>query len=393
LEFSRVSSRHEKDFFKSRRQWSQLKHRILAYYLEPWATKLGSRHTAIFVVDAFAGAGSYGDPLTGNTVDGSPVIEVNRAQAYEASHPDRRMEVICVEHNSAHFASLRNRIESSPAKPTLIHGDFTAHAAAIAARIGNAPALILLDPIGIKSISADACAPLLFRSGPTDVFIIVHFAVVHRVGGMLDSSGAPKPSLPRAAALASTIDRFFRTDAWRQVAVNPNLNSADRDARYLELYFTAVLGERYRYKSGYRVRASYRGGTKYWLVHASNHRDGIELMNDAIVSVDLDLLERSSSISVDENVLPGLEAMPVKDHTDAIERRVRERLLELLEGGGPGGILFVDLKGQLFDEFFGQVKTGLYARCMKQLVRDGVVAREDRASAGPRDDERISITR
>ena len=386
-----MSSRHEKDFFKSRREWSRLKHRILAYYLEPWATKLGSRHASIFVVDAFAGAGSYGDPLTGTTVDGSPVIEVTRAEAYEASHPGRRMEVICVERNSVHFASLRDRIGSSPAKPTLIHGDFTAHAAAIATRMGNAPALILLDPIGIKPISADACDPLLFRSGQTDVFIILHFAVVHRAGGMLDGSGGAKPSLPRAAALASTIDRFFRTDEWRQVAANPNFKAADRDDRYLNLYFAAVLGERYRYKSAYRVRASYWAGTRYWLVHASSHRDGIELMNDAIVSVDLDLLERSSRIQGDEDVLPGFEATPAKDRTDAIERRVRERLLKILAGSGAKGMLFGDLKGQLFDEFFGRAKTGVSARYMKQLVREGVLTREDRASAGPRDDERILI--
>ena len=58
-------------FFDNLRDHSEVKHRILASFLTPWAAKLGStfrgRSGVIWYVDGFAGAGKYGDGR-----DGSP---------------------------------------------------------------------------------------------------------------------------------------------------------------------------------------------------------------------------------------------------------------------------------------------------------------------------------
>jgi three-Cys-motif partner protein len=84
-------------FFTTHREWQWIKHLILADYLRPWAAKVGFRDKEIFVVDAFAGTGSYVDPATGEQSDGSPVIAARRAQKYEEERPGKTMRVLCVE--------------------------------------------------------------------------------------------------------------------------------------------------------------------------------------------------------------------------------------------------------------------------------------------------------
>lgn len=387
-----MTSRHEAGFFTTRRRWSRIKHSILAYYLVPWAEKVGSASATIYVVDPFAGAGRYGDASLGTEEEGSPVIAVRRAEAYESRHPGRRMEVICVEHNEAHFASLQSCIEASLSRPHLLRGEFSDQVGTITSRIGSAPALILLDPIGVKSIDAATCEPLLQRAGPSDVFIIVHFGVVHRIGGMLDASGNPLASLPKAAGQATTIDMFFGTSAWRPIAVDRTLSTEEKSARYLNVYFDSVLGKRYRYKCAYAVKDKYWGGTKYWLVHASAHRDGIELMNDTLVAVDDDLFLAARNVSSSSAFLPGMTDTPLEQRRERREQELRRRIVEVIKGRG-GSATFGDVKNELFTEFFGRMKVGEYSKGVKRLVRDGALARTQRVAAKLPDSERVSLAK
>jgi three-Cys-motif partner protein len=80
-----------RQFFTTNREWQWIKHLILGDYLKPWAAKVGFRSDEIFVVDAFAGRGSYRDPDTGETSDGSPVIAARRALAYRDERPGKAL--------------------------------------------------------------------------------------------------------------------------------------------------------------------------------------------------------------------------------------------------------------------------------------------------------------
>ena len=67
-------------FFDNLREHSEVKHRILASFLTPWAAKLGSmvrgKSGVIWYVDGFAGAGRYGDGRDGSPLKGW--LTVNR---------------------------------------------------------------------------------------------------------------------------------------------------------------------------------------------------------------------------------------------------------------------------------------------------------------------------
>lgn len=62
-------SKDNKDFFKKKNEWSEIKDRLLGCYLTPYFQKVLLTRKPIFYVDCFAGKGKFEDGK-----DGSPLI-------------------------------------------------------------------------------------------------------------------------------------------------------------------------------------------------------------------------------------------------------------------------------------------------------------------------------
>ena len=92
--------------FELYRDWQWCKHLVLKRYAKPWSEILGSISNRIYVVDLCAGAGTYVDPETEETLaEGSPIIFARRAKEYsEKRGPGKSMHVICVEPDPENYA-------------------------------------------------------------------------------------------------------------------------------------------------------------------------------------------------------------------------------------------------------------------------------------------------
>jgi three-Cys-motif partner protein len=64
------------DFFKSKNSWSEIKDRLLGWYLRPYFQKLLTSRKPICYVDCFAGQGMFDDGKPG-----SPVIALQARDA------------------------------------------------------------------------------------------------------------------------------------------------------------------------------------------------------------------------------------------------------------------------------------------------------------------------
>jgi three-Cys-motif partner protein len=356
----------------------------------PWAAKLGSIARTIFVVDLFAGAGTYMDGATGEKADGSPVIFARQAMKYAKEHPGRALKVICVERNTKNWEALRERVKGFPLV-TVLRGGFARQTERILSTIGTAPALILFDPIGLKPIAADRIRPLLHRTGKTDVFMILHFKVVHRTAGMLLPTGYANPAIPSARRAAAMLDAVFGTHRWRFIAMNPRIETVEeRERAYLELYREEVLGERYDWCCAYPVRSNYFAKVQYWLVHASDHLDAHLLMNDEIVKLEALLYTKTYE---NDEALDGFHEAECRARIETEEERLRERMFGLLAASSGGTMRFEEVRNALLPEFFGKVKQGAYSRAAKALVRDERLLREQRLAARFESSERLSVPR
>jgi three-Cys-motif partner protein len=356
----------------------------------PWAAKLGSIANTIFIVDLFAGAGSYKDLLTGLKTDGSPVIFARQALRYAEKFPGRTLQVLCVERNRQNAAALQERVGGFGSIVTVLRGSFARHLGTILSTIGTAPALILFDPIGLKMIAAETIRPLLHRKGKTDVFMVLHFKVIHRTAGMLLPSGHADPAIPCARRAALMLDAVFGSPRWRFIAKNPRIKSVEeRERAYLNLYFEDVFGDRYEWLCAYPVRASFKSKVQYWLVHASDHIDAHRLMNDEIVKLEEHLYRKTYE---HENSLEGFADMEWQTRIDADEALLRERIFALVSESPGKAMTFAQVQDALFGEFFGRVKTGAYIRAAKALVKAERLEREKpRVDAKFDPHERLSL--
>ena len=56
----------EKDFFKGKKPWSEIKDAVIGSYLPPYLRKVAQLEKHIVLVDAFAGRGKYEDGSAGS---------------------------------------------------------------------------------------------------------------------------------------------------------------------------------------------------------------------------------------------------------------------------------------------------------------------------------------
>jgi hypothetical protein len=255
--------------------------------------------------------------------------------------------------------------------------------------MGIHPALILLDPIGLKTITADVCRPLLQRVGKTDVFIILHFKVVHRTAGMLLTTGHANPDIPGAARAAETIDALFDSPRWRFIACQPGLDATRRERMYVDLYFEQVLGERFGWKCAYPVRPKYESKVKYWLVQASDDVGAFMLMNDEIVKLDALLLQRTVATT---GIIEGFEQVEWDARYETTLGDLQKATVALLGATEGHALPFEQIRRTLLGDYFGRVKQGAYAKVVKAACKARTLTREQRLAATVTDDEIIRLT-
>src|SRR6185436_8810927 len=101
-----------------------------------------------------------------------------RAKSYNDERgPGRSMHVFCCEKHPGNYKALAANLEPySPDHAEAFKGSFELHVQSIAATLKDAPALILVDPIGPASIPAEAWKELRERNGKTDIFVVLVFS-------------------------------------------------------------------------------------------------------------------------------------------------------------------------------------------------------------------------
>jgi three-Cys-motif partner protein len=386
-------NRNEKQFDEYR-DWQWIKHLILRNYGFKWSVILGPTNREIVVVDTCAGAANYTDPDTGEIIsEGSPVIFGRRAKAYtEENGPGRSMRVICCERNRNNYKSLVEVMRPFQPHVKTFQGGFWRHVPTIAEELRDSPALILLDPIGVAAIPSDKWRAFLERSAKTDIFVVLHFAGVHRTGGWLLSDGEPNPDIAPARRGALNLDRVFNTRTWRDIAVNPTLVGEEhREARerlYMKLFFDHVIGDRHEWKCYCPVRAKYSSPVKYWLVHASNSRKAYAVMNDEIVEVNEILLKREHA---SEGQLEGFLEADVAAHHSHIAGQIEDSVYEYLRAEPTGALPYGAIEDKLLRRFFGLAKLNVHWRVLKGLVKHDKLLREKNKGAKADLLEKISL--
>lgn len=247
------------------REQTFIKHLILRRYLETVAWHiLWSQYDFVFV-DGFSGPWASTSTDYADTSFGIAMTLLRRVrdELKGKHHRDRRVRCIFVEKGARAFARLSEAVAAaSHIEARAIHGRFEDHIDEIIRSVGNAFALISIDPKG-WSFDLRKLAPLL-RHRPSEV--IVNFMFEH-VNRFLDDT---RPEIRASYVLP------FGDPNWRSRFDALQASGLTREDAVLELFRDQLktVGA-YTYVVSARVQRPTADRSQFYLVYGTRNRKGL----------------------------------------------------------------------------------------------------------------------
>ena len=253
------------------KQVSRVKHIILKKYLPSWESILGSRNRRLCYFDCYAGPGVY--ESQGKMVDGSPIIAVCAAKNYLASASGRQMTLILVEKDDGQRASLENELRrvqpyGQGLQVDVISEDVKKFVPKMLERVPNLdPSFFMVDPYG-HPLTIPILNNVLKHPRTEALINFMYYRI---------NMNANNPKMQHL------LDEMFGDDEWRS---HPFLKESRwrREQGFLEYFKSKVEA---RYKLPFRIQFDIENGvrtkgTKYYLIHASNHPKAVLLMKEVM---------------------------------------------------------------------------------------------------------------
>lgn len=246
------------------------KHAILRRYLQAWFPKLTAFNSRVVFIDGFAGPGRYtgGEP-------GSPMVAMETAIQHSHDLSKKELVFLFIEEDEERYLHLVEEIQKlqPPAyiKVQHAHGTFDDTLKQVVEALGDshmAPALILVDPFGVKGLPFVTLEKL--AGYPKSEFLI---SFMYESMNRFLTTPEFEPHL----------DEMFEVTGWREAVGIP-----DKVARHrflVELYSSRLGDIGMDYRRTFEMRDA-GDRVEYDLVFASHSIEGLKAMKDAMWKVD-----------------------------------------------------------------------------------------------------------
>lgn len=253
------------------KEHTKVKHEILSNYLKSWINVLGKWQKVCYF-DCFAGRGIYEDGS-----DGSPIIALKAINDLKQNRKHIQ-EVVCtfIEKDKSNYDNLYKVIHAELSRdPTAyssitvrppINDEFVNVASKITRKSNKLnPSFFFIDPFGFGGIPFETIKDIL-SIPKTEVFINFMIRDVNR---FLKSS---KHQL--------SIEDLFGLDDVMDV-IDSNYSNLNKETALLKLYRKQLHEDAgVKFTFPFKVNADKRLQTTYYLIHATNHLKGCEIMKD-----------------------------------------------------------------------------------------------------------------
>jgi len=345
-------------FYTERKEWSEIKHRLLGKYLVPYCFKLGSWNKEIFYVDGFAGKGKYEDGARG-----SPLIAADHAKRFKAEQRKFRLRCINVEQNKAYFEELCSHTSELEEKGLVFNfrGKFEDKIERILDVIKNFPTFFFIDPFGLSPIKFNVLKPILEREASTELLINFSLKGLQRLAGNLDACTITERAQKSAETKVSVLSQVLNTSKWIGIW-RSEPKREKREQEILSLY-KDNLHSYFEHVYSYPIRKTVRSHPKYFLVFASRHFDAVELMNDFIYDEEEQLRRHTYGMkSLFENAEREELFKEVKNEINLLGLKAKQ-------------ITRKNIRGKLIPSRFGDLKVKEYNRAVRELAEEGHIKR------------------
>lgn len=253
------------DFFKKKKSWSVMKDKILGQYLVPYINKLKQFRKMVVIVDGFAGCGLYGDGT-----EGSPIIIAKILEDYIKK--GIKVFGIFIENDRDCFKELEKNIESYKKREIVIaeFEDFRKITPEIIKIANNSPMFFYIDPFGLVGLEFEHLEKIFKKTERSSTEVLINFS--YRV---FNREVKAHPEL---------VKRVMRGDYYEEILKNKEISNTQKEKIILEKY-TDLYRKHFKYVGYCPVMYKDEQNAKYYLIFATSHFDGIELMNDIMGNV------------------------------------------------------------------------------------------------------------
>jgi three-Cys-motif partner protein len=259
------------------KEHTKVKHEILSKYLAGWITILGKFHD-LNIFDCFAGRGRFSEGE-----EGSPLIIIKTlADVREKMKRPNEACCIFIEKNDSNFENLKVELEKERESCPQRYCDWLAveyycdEFANVALEIIEtygkklAPSFFFLDPFGFSGIPFEVIKHILSIQR-TEVFITFMIRDVNR--------------FLKSSKHRISIEELYGVDNAQNILQSeyPDLT---QEQALLKFYRDRLHEDaNVNYTLPYKVNADEKLQTTYYLIHATNHPLGCELMKEIMYKV------------------------------------------------------------------------------------------------------------
>jgi three-Cys-motif partner protein len=363
-----MSHKADKSFFNKKRQWSKRKDKILERYLPPYLLKIATQKAPVFIVDAFAGPGKFGDGELG-----SPLIICQNIQTALSKGLSVSVSTLCIEAEKELFSELSKSIEQFPFAEAK-HGKFGDFIQEIEKKARNHSVFLYVDPFAVEGLDWNGMDSVFqhLTISNMSIEVLLNFNAPSFVRRGLAALKLVVPESNPETEDAEEIDAPIVTPLsierlnnvvggdWWQSILKSNA-SFPKQVQQVTDGICERLSKRFREVCQHAIKAlPHHTVPKYYLIFGSRHPDALLLMNDEMVKSRLTLAElakpkdptlfemRSTDLIPDIGKLP---AIILKHTSQPTERR----------------LVIISVVRECFCQFATKQIKG----CIKQLLKDG----------------------
>ena len=372
-------------FDREQHEASRLKIEAYRKYLQPLAFKVLHYYRRLWVVDAFAGAGSYTPDAGGRSADGSPLVAARFAHQYNVDHAreGKSISLINVEKDPMTFARLQAILAPFGPLATSFQGRFQDHLEQIIRMIRREPVLFFIDPFGMEGADIRLIDQILrHRGGQRDITeLLIHFSdrTLARLAGNIADNPRSAVGQRASASKVAYLDTVLGTTWWRGAFTNPNLATfEERSDAVAKLYVHELRKRGISYVHELRMRDSLDAAPRYRLIFTTRSAHGSFLMSDIAAGHEADLFKArwEGTFEVD------WQRQRRADKRDLLRTEIHRWGLE--RGTATSEQIILHFAPEKFAEW----RTSDYAACVRELIELGGIDRP-RGAGGITNKERL----
>lgn len=330
-----------RDFYKQKKIWSEVKDELLGCYLVPYFNKVMSMRKPILYVDCFAGKGKFDDGKNGSPLTALESLDRSIAQ-YHSTHPYGSTPQICMHFIELNHANdLKANLANQPVgRCEIIDGKFEDNIMPLLQKAlnqhRNLNVFLYVDPYGVKVLDAALFDALSISFNTAELLINLNsFGFIREACRVMKVAFREKEDEVFSdleeydSSVMNSIDELNSIAGdgyWQSIITDYSKGKIDcyQAEKAFAKQYKLRLRQKYTYVLDMPIRLKAGQHPKYRMIHATKHPDGCILMGDNIA-------KRTDRLVIEIQDGGQLTLLPQTAENEIIDEKIlEEKVQELL---------------------------------------------------------------